>query len=148
MIRELQFDDIERCVQICEDNFKRLGYSYDVNRELELAILENQYAKPYYYVYEQDGIIIAFFGFSESGWDSSSYGLGPCYIDESFQCQGIGRLCTTFRIEQIKKLGGKNVFATVLKETQWHLERFGFKEIGPPHKSNWIIMGLFMERLS
>ncbi len=143
MIRQLRIGDIDRCVQICENNFKKLGYSYDVRRELELALSKNQYAQPYYYVYELDNTIVALLGFSESGWDSSSYGLGPCYIDEKFQHQGIGELCTRFRINEIKRMGGKNIFATVLKGTQWHLERFGFKDIGPTHESRWRIMALF-----
>lgn len=144
MIREFRIEDLERCVQICNDNFKELGYSYDIRKELELSLIEKQYVKPYYFVYEENNFIIAILGFSESGWNHTSYGLCPCYVDKNHHHEGIGKKCTEFRLNKIRELGGKSIFAVVQKQNKWHLERFGFKEINSPQEDDWKIMQLIL----
>lgn len=141
MIRRLERKDIQACVELCELNFKIEDYSYDVRKELAQSFNDNQFIKPEYFIYEEDGIIKGLAGFSETGFDNGVFGLFTCYVHPEYQKTGIGRKLTEKRIELIKNKNGDVIFSTTKKK--WHLERFGFIEIKSPYKE-WSIMQLIL----
>lgn len=56
MIRKLEIDDISQCVQICQNNFEKEGYSYDVENDFRSQFEGNTFSLEFY-IFEEDGII-------------------------------------------------------------------------------------------
>ena len=133
--------DIEACAEICEMNFARSDYRYDVLRALRSHFTENSFVRPEYVVYEENDTIKGVAGFSQTVFDSGAYGLFMCYVHPDFQQQGIGKALTEVRIERIRKKGGLSVLSTT--RNAWHLERFGFQPIASPYP-DWQIMQLIL----
>lgn len=141
MIRKLKLSDINKCIQICEKNFKIEGYSYNVEKDLKFQFQENNINLEFY-IFEENNIIKGLAGLSNCWFDNQAFGLFTCYIDPIYQNKGIGKKLTEFRINRIKEIGGRVIFSSTKKP--WHLERFGFKQIKSPY-DDWKIMQLIIE---
>lgn len=142
MIRKLEFQDIKKCVSICESNFIVDGYSYDTKMEFQ-SQFENNNNQLEFYVFEEDGIIKGVGGLANCWFDDGVFGLCTCYVLPDHQGKGIGKKLTEYRINRIKELGGEIIFSTTKKT--WHLERFGFKIIESPYEK-WSLMQLIIKK--
>lgn len=138
MIRKLQKEDIQTCVEICENNFKLLGYHYETEKEF-LAQFNDNIREIEFYVYEDNGIIKGVGGLANCWFDDSVYSLCTCYVKPEYQGQGVGKALTEHRINRIKELGGEIIFSTT--KQVWHLKRFGFEIIKSPYET-WNLMQL------
>lgn len=138
MIRKLEKRDIKSCVEICENNFKLLGYHYETEKEF-LAMFSENINQLEFYVYEENGIIKGVGGLANCWFDDGVFGLCTCYVEPKYQKQGVGKELTEYRINRIRELGGEIIFSTTTQV--WHLKRFGFEILKSPYEK-WNLMQL------
>ncbi len=130
MIRELNKDDIQSCIDIFKLNQVIEGWmDYPVQNlinELNACFVENPFCKPKYIVYEKDNMVVAFAGYGKMPIDDGLYGLFWGQVSPLYQNTGIGTELTNERLRLIKEEGGEACIATTAKR---HLSKVGFKEV-------------------
>ncbi len=145
MIRKLQKDDIELCVQICTNCFEMEGYSYDTKFEFEHAFKDG-YIVPEFFVCEIDNCVVGVMGLSGCGFDSSIYSMCTAYVQPLFQNKGIGKSLFIKCLKRIKELGGQCIFVTSKKSK--FVTSLGFNLISSPRsyaKDGWAIYQYIIE---
>ena len=140
MIRKLEKEDIDECIKICEENFEKEGYSYDMKAEF-LFQFQDTLNHTEHYIFEDEGVIKGFGGLSNSWFDSCIFGLCNFFVKLEFQKQGIGTALVNHCINRIKELEGKMVLLTTMKVN--FFKRFKFKLVEYPD-DKWHFMQLIL----
>jgi N-acetylglutamate synthase-like GNAT family acetyltransferase len=127
-IRELKRSDLIQCVELFKLNSTaNMLEDYAIVQlinELNASFEPTMFVTPRFILAEENKKIIGFAGYSNTGFDDEIFGLFWINVHPDHRNRGIGKALTKFRIEEIKKIGGKIILSTTRKT--WHLERFGF----------------------
>lgn len=131
-IRLLERTDIPLCVDIYNLNYPNdeLYWIDLLNNELNAMFQDSKFIIPKYFVIEIDNKIIGFAGYSNCGFDTEVFGLLWCNVHPDYQGKGVGKMLVEERLKHIKGDGGKIVLSSQRGKVTWHLERFGFVNMG------------------
>ena len=105
MIREMTRADIWPCYEIVAVNWNDAVAERFRQEALHKWLFGNKYP-PQYWVWEEDGQVVAFAGMIESCIMTGVWDFIWINVKPSHAGRGIGRLLTEHRIEGVRKLGG------------------------------------------
>jgi ribosomal protein S18 acetylase RimI-like enzyme len=106
MIRLMTERDLLRCHDITRINWNE-EVADRTYRQMEYAVNASYLGpKTFFYVYEEDGEVVAYAGMMQSWIMSGVWDFIWVNVHPDFRRKGIGDLLTIHRIAEVKKIGG------------------------------------------
>jgi GNAT superfamily N-acetyltransferase len=125
IIRDLHRDDILACQMIVAEHW---GWPVATHAGLEMGeMFCHSLWPPYYYVVEDDRGIVGFAGFKASWVMSNTYELIWVNVATRALGNGVGRMLTQKRLDEIKRRGGALV--TLMTQKPLFFAKFGFRSL-------------------
>lgn len=144
-IRELEKRDIHACTSIVRENWGEevADRFWD---EVQHAFLRGMKWPPEYFVYEEDGDVVAFAGMMESWQMHRVMDFVWINVKEEYQGRGYGRALTQHRIERCKKYDIRVI--NLITRRPMFFEQFGFKSVYAYEGEFWHSMTLQLGSLA
>lgn len=143
MIRDLERDDIQACIEIVNMNWgdevaarfaDEVGHAFNISMKWP----------PQYFVYDVGGKVVGFGGMKSSWIMHEVWDLIWVNVHPDYRCNGSGMLLTSFRISEVKRKGGAVI--NLMTKIPDFFAKFDFQPLHE-YDGGWCLMTLQLKPL-